>query len=121
MGGVKDFELSPSLPALTPRPLPNGWCYWLPYIRQLGEGAKAEKEPKKSEREVARNLRAEARSNAEEKPPPNSEVLSSRGAISDVAPRSSGEAHLACGSVSDAIPETRGIASSKTPRNDGVE
>ena len=90
----------------------------MPYIRQLGEGAKAEKEPKKSEREVARNLRAEARSNAEEKPPPNSEVLSSRGAISDVAPRSSGEAHLACGSVSDAIPETREIASSKTPRND---
>ncbi len=35
-----------------------------------------------------------------------------------MAPRSSGEAHLAAGSVSDDFPETREIASSKTPRDD---
>ena len=37
-----------------------------------------------------------------------------------MAPRSSGEAHLAGGTVSDAPPETREIASSKTPRDDNT-
>ena len=44
-----------------------------------------------------------------------------QGALSDVAPRSSGKAHLAVGSVSDALSGIREIASSKTPRDDRGE